>query len=112
MAAEDPRERARALEAEGRDEAALDLYTQIIGRDEDPDPSLLVRRANLQWRLGRTGEAADGFARAAVLLGRAGLLHAAVALCERAVRLRPEGEEARARLAELRARAGYGDAGD
>lgn len=91
---------AEEYERAGRPERAAPLYRQIL--EQKPDsPDILNRLGDLEDRLGRGGEAADAWARSAVLYEQDGLSTRAMSLWKKVLRRSPTHLIARLHLAQL-----------
>ncbi len=99
--------RARSLELQQEDGAALDAYRRLIEEAEAPEAAQLARAGDLEIRLGDPAVGALHLARAAELYTDAGLLNLALALCHRLLRLDPPPTDEFLRLGELSAAQGY-----
>jgi tetratricopeptide (TPR) repeat protein len=99
--------RARSLDLQQEEGAALDVYRRLIEEAEAPGAAQLARAGDLEVRLGDPAVGALHLARAAELYTDAGLLNLALALCHRLLRLDPPPTDEFLRLGELSATQGY-----
>ncbi len=97
---------ARSRESKGELAGALELYQQALraaARDPDamPDPTLHLKVADLEYRLGRMDAALEGYRGAAALYRDLGLMVNAVAVWKKVERVYPDEPESWLRLADL-----------
>lgn len=96
---------ARRKEAAGEYARASELYLRALSvmerGDSLPDPSLLVRVADLEYRLDDRESALEYYKRAVEDYAEQGLITNAIAVCNKILRVYPECVECHRRLADL-----------
>ncbi|MBI3932085.1 MAG: hypothetical protein HY317_01595 [Acidobacteria bacterium] len=97
------RRRAERLRRSGNAEAALTAHLDLA-RALPGDAGLWNAVGDLQERLGRLGESASSWARAAEIQRTDGFVHKAIALLRKVRRAAPDDLEAMERLAALHER--------
>jgi tetratricopeptide (TPR) repeat protein len=106
------KDRARKHEQQEDWEAAIQAYQEVLqkeeGRDElDLELGLYNRIGDLYLRLGQTDEAVSYYEEAADKYARSGLYNNAIALCNKALRHRPDRAEVYLKLSRLSAEQGF-----
>jgi tetratricopeptide (TPR) repeat protein len=106
------KDRARKLEQQEEWSAAIDAYKLVLDREEaegefETDLGLANRIGDLYLRLGQAEEAVSYYVTAADKYADAGFYNNAIALCNKALRHRPEQNDLYLKLSNLCAQQGF-----
>ncbi len=106
------KDRARKLEQQEEWAAAIEAYKTVLEREEaedefETDLGLANRIGDLYLRLGQGDEAVDYYVTAADKYASAGFYNNAIALCNKALRHRPNQSELYLKLSDLCAKQGF-----